>query len=105
MQVPEQDDTVAGELVQAQGLSTVLAGNLWVWMEFICGRFQFIDLGVEHPDPCEPIINILAAISSGHPSGAADREIDFLSTLIEFLGNLRAGLPCPHHEHRTLWKS
>jgi hypothetical protein len=45
--MPEQDDTVAGELVQIQALSTVLARNLRVWMGFICGRFQFFDLGVE----------------------------------------------------------
>jgi len=38
--VSEQDDTVAGELVQIQALSTVLARNLRVWMEFVCGRFQ-----------------------------------------------------------------
>ena len=75
--VSEQDDTVAGELVQIQALSTVLARNLRVWMEFVCGRFQFFDLGVEYPDSCEPITDILAAISSGHTSGAADREIDF----------------------------
>ncbi len=49
--VPEQDDTVAGELVQIQGLSTVLARNLRVWMEFICGRCQFFDLGFVHPNP------------------------------------------------------
>src|SRR5277367_3431988 len=95
--VPEQDHTVARELVQIQALSTVLARNLRVWMEFICGRFQFFDLGVEYPDPGEPIIDIPAAISSGHTSGAADREIDFPSTLIEFLGNLRSGLPRPNH--------
>src|ERR1700674_3829588 len=59
-------------------------------MEFVCGRFQFFDLGFEYPDPGEPIIDIPAAISSGYTSGAADREIDFPSTLIKFLGNLRA---------------
>src|SRR3984885_16372794 len=96
--VPEQHDTVASELVQIQALSTVLARNLRVWVEFICGRFQFFDLDVEYPDPGEPITDILAAISSGHTSGAADREIDFSSTLMNFLGNLRSGLPGSHHE-------
>ena len=102
--VPEQDDTVAGELVQIQTLSTVLARNLRLRMEFVRGRFQFFDLGVEYPDPGEPVSDILAAISSGHTSGTADREIDFPSTLIKFLGNLRSRLPGSHHEHCTLWK-
>ena len=63
--VPEQDDTVAGELVQIQALPTVLARNLRMRMEFVCGRFQFFDLGVEYPDPCEPITDILARYRRG----------------------------------------
>jgi len=81
--VPEQDDTVAGELVQIQALSTVLARNLRVWMEFICGRFQFFDPCVEYPDPGEPIIAILAAISSGQTSGAAEVLLDDSRRFVE----------------------
>jgi hypothetical protein len=67
--------------------------------------FLFVFLAMpEYADPGEPIIDIPAAISSGHTSGAADREVDFPSTLIKFLGNLRSGLPGSHHEHCTRWK-
>src|SRR5580704_7538513 len=102
--VPKQHDTVAGKLMQVQTLAPVLPGDLWMWVELFRWRFQGLYLGVKHSHAREPITDILAAISSGHTPGAADREIDFPSTLIEFLGNLRSGLPGSHHEHCTRWK-
>src|SRR5215470_6139999 len=63
--------------------------------------FQFLYFRIKHPNRCEPVVDILSAIASRYAAGAADREIDFPSALVELLGNLRTGLSGADDEHCT----
>src|SRR5262250_3933944 len=64
-------------------------------------RFQFLYFRIKRPHPCEPVVDILSAIASRYAAGAADREIDLPSALVQLLGDLRTGLSGADDEHCT----
>src|SRR5262249_31453193 len=88
----EQNDTLPGKLMQIQALAAVLAGDLRMGMKLVPRRFQLFDFGIKHPHAREPVVDVLSAIPSRNPAGAADRKVDFSPALIEFLRDLRARL-------------
>src|SRR6516164_3043604 len=47
----------------------------------------------------KPPVRVLAAITAGRATSTPDGEVDFSTGLIEFLGNLCAGLPASYYQH------
>jgi len=72
-----------------------------MWMELFGWGLQGFDVCVKHSHARQPIIDVLSAISPGHATRTADREIDLPSRLIEFFSDLRARLPSTNHQNRA----
>src|SRR5215470_12035033 len=94
--------------MQIEALAAILARDLWMGPKLGLRRSQFFDFRIEHPHPCEPVVDVLSAIASRYATGAADREVNFSAALIEFLRDLRAGLTgaddqhCAHRQKRRI---
>src|SRR5215472_17766707 len=70
-------------------------------MELGFGRWQFFHRSVEHAHAREPIIDVLSTVTSRDAPPAANREENFLATLVEFFGYLHTRLTASHNKYRS----
>src|SRR5262249_41789776 len=96
---PQQRHAVAHKLMQVDRVAALGAGDVRLAGKLYARRWQLADFSIVLAHLREPPVRVLAAVAPRRPPGAACREIDLASRLIELFGNLRARLRAADDQH------